>query len=92
MDKSDAGRTACPKIGMWYGGDTGSIHLSIEGQGFSTVNPNPESKRGTRTCFANLPDIHRDPIDRMLVAHALEDGMTLVTADANIRLNPVPIV
>lgn len=36
-----------------------------------------------------LPDIHRDPIDRMLIAHALVDGYTLVTADATIRQYPV---
>lgn len=40
----------------------------------------------------SLPPIHRDPVDRMLVAHALEAGMTLVTADANIRRYPVPCV
>ena len=36
-----------------------------------------------------LPLIHRDPVDRMLIAHALTEGMTLVTADANIRRYPV---
>ncbi len=36
-----------------------------------------------------MPDIHRDPIDRMLIAHALVDGFTLVTADAAIRQYPV---
>lgn len=39
-----------------------------------------------------LPDIHRDPIDRMLVAHALTAGMTLVTADSKIRRYPVPCI
>lgn len=34
---------------------------------------------------ASLPDIHRDPIDRMLIAHAICDGYRLITADANIR-------
>lgn len=41
---------------------------------------------------AGLPLIHRDPVDRMLVAHALAGGMTIVTADANIRRYPVPTV
>ncbi|HMO76276.1 MAG TPA: type II toxin-antitoxin system VapC family toxin [Sphingopyxis sp.] len=40
----------------------------------------------------DLPKIHRDPVDRMLIAHALTEGMTLVTADANIRRYPVPFV
>lgn len=39
---------------------------------------------------ARLPPIHRDPVDRMLIAHALAEGMTLLTADANIRRYPVP--
>lgn len=36
-----------------------------------------------------LPDIHGDPIDRMLVAHAQALGMTLATADHNMRRYPV---
>lgn len=39
-----------------------------------------------------LPDIHRDPIDRLLIAHAMVTEMTLVTADANIRRYPVPCI
>jgi PIN domain nuclease of toxin-antitoxin system len=31
--------------------------------------------------LASLPPIHADPFDRMLVAQALEDGLTLVTGD-----------
>ena len=42
--------------------------------------------------ISKLPDIHRDPVDRMLIAHALVEGMTLLTADANIRRYPVPFV
>jgi PIN domain nuclease of toxin-antitoxin system len=37
---------------------------------------------------ASLPDIHRDPVDRMLVAHALALDMPLMSADANIRQYP----
>lgn len=37
---------------------------------------------------AALPPIHRDPVDRMLVAHALALEMPLVTADANIARYP----
>lgn len=36
-----------------------------------------------------LPDIHRDPVDRMLIAHALAEGMTIVTADRRIHSYPV---
>jgi PIN domain nuclease of toxin-antitoxin system len=38
---------------------------------------------------ATLPNIHRDPVDRMLIAHAILGGFTLVTADRTIRRYPV---
>ena len=41
---------------------------------------------------ASLPDIHRDPVDRMLVAHALVLDMTLVTADVMMRRYPVKLL
>jgi PIN domain nuclease of toxin-antitoxin system len=44
---------------------------------------------GAWALAASLPDVHRDPVDRMLVAHAILGGHTLVTADANIRRYPV---
>ena len=34
---------------------------------------------------ASLPFIHRDPFDRLLVATAKIEGMTILTADENIR-------
>ena len=37
----------------------------------------------------SLPNIHRDPVDRMLIAHALASDMILMTADATIRRYPV---
>jgi len=33
----------------------------------------------------NLPYIHRDPFDRLLVSTALSEKMTIITADENIR-------
>jgi PIN domain nuclease of toxin-antitoxin system len=36
-----------------------------------------------------LPPIHRDPVDRMLIAHALSADLTLVTADATIHQYPL---
>lgn len=37
---------------------------------------------------ATLPDIHREPVDRMLVAHALLGDYTIVTADEKIARYP----
>lgn len=38
---------------------------------------------------AKLPDIHRDPFDRMLVCQAIEHNLTIVTSDAQIQRYPV---
>ena len=37
---------------------------------------------------APLPDLHRDPFDRLLIAQALEEGVTLVPADAQVHAYP----
>ena len=39
---------------------------------------------------SKLPDLHRDPFDRLLVAHAIVHGLTIVTPDRLIRDYPVP--
>ena len=41
------------------------------------------------TVAERLPDIHRDPVDRMLIAHALVSDLVLVTADASMKQYPV---
>ena len=38
---------------------------------------------------AALPNIHRDPVDRMLIAHAIHADLTLVTADETIQRYPI---
>lgn len=38
---------------------------------------------------ADLPHLHRDPFDRLLVAQARLEGLTIVTADAKIQQYPV---
>ena len=38
-----------------------------------------------------LPPLHKDPFDRMLVAQAMIEGLTLVTADPGIAKYPGPI-
>ncbi|MDE2005249.1 MAG: type II toxin-antitoxin system VapC family toxin [Rhodospirillales bacterium] len=38
-----------------------------------------------------LPPLHKDPFDRMLIAQALVEGITLVTADAALTKYPGPI-
>jgi PIN domain nuclease of toxin-antitoxin system len=41
------------------------------------------------TVAASLPNYHGDPVDRMLVAHAMLEDMTLVTADTTIHTYPI---
>lgn len=36
-----------------------------------------------------LPFIHKDPFDRLLVAQAIEEGLTLVTSDETLHRYPV---
>ncbi|WP_102944282.1 type II toxin-antitoxin system VapC family toxin [Stenotrophomonas sp. VV52] len=38
-----------------------------------------------------LPPIHKDPFDRLLVAQATVEGITLLTADAHVAEYPGPV-
>jgi PIN domain nuclease of toxin-antitoxin system len=43
-----------------------------------------------RTC--ELPPLHKDPFDRLLVAQAIERGLTIVTPDQSIHAYPVAVL
>src|SRR5437660_5086396 len=38
-----------------------------------------------------LPPLHKDPFDRLLIAQALVEGITLVTTDALVAHYPAPV-
>ena len=38
-----------------------------------------------------LPSLHKDPFDRMLLAQALSEGITLLTADEQLARYPGPV-
>jgi PIN domain nuclease of toxin-antitoxin system len=42
--------------------------------------------------LANLPELHRDPFDRMLICQAIEHGLTIVTVDQALRVYPVTVL
>jgi PIN domain nuclease of toxin-antitoxin system len=42
------------------------------------------------TTYESLPFIHRDPFDRLFIASAIAEQMTLITADENIARYDVP--
>jgi PIN domain nuclease of toxin-antitoxin system len=39
----------------------------------------------------NLPPLHKDPIDRLLIAQATIEGITLLTSDRQVAKYPGPI-
>ena len=44
------------------------------------------------TQLAQLPLLHRDPFDRMLLSQAIQHGLTVVSYDAKMRAYDVPIL
>ena len=42
--------------------------------------------------MAGLPELHRDPFDRILVAQALSEGLTLATKDSVLARYGAPVV
>jgi len=57
----------------------GNIAATIEEEGFGLL---PIELTDVEA-VAHLPDVHRDPFDRLLIAQARVRGLTLVTADPN---------
>jgi hypothetical protein len=55
-----SGKTGKAIIGLWFDEDAGEIHLSIPDHGLSTINPDPESKRGNPHLFNKLAKVLRD--------------------------------
>ena len=44
------------------------------------------------TALEELPMLHRDPFDRLIISTALAEQMTLITDDGNIARYDVPII
>lgn len=40
----------------------------------------------------NLPLLHKDPFDRLLLAQAISEGVTLLTSDAALAAYPGPVI
>lgn len=41
---------------------------------------------------AELPLLHRDPFDRLLIAQAMEEKLTILTSDSQFLLYDVPVI
>ena len=57
--------------------DNGYVELPVTGQHAVSID--------------GLPPLHKDPFDRLLLAQALTEGMTLVTGDAQLARYPGPV-
>lgn len=42
--------------------------------------------------LAKLPNLHRDPFDRLLICEAIQEGVPLITPDAIIRRYPIKVI
>jgi PIN domain nuclease of toxin-antitoxin system len=42
--------------------------------------------------LSRLPDIHRDPFDRLLIAQTLAEDLTFLSCDAILKQYGVPVV
>lgn len=51
----------------------------------------PPEKFSCPRISTGLPDLHRDPLDRILVAQAQCEGLMLLTTDAIVARYPGPI-
>lgn len=49
-------------------------------------------EEGAMIHLAGLPQVHRDPFDRMLAAQALQHGLTIVTVDPSLQAYPVKLL
>lgn len=61
------------------------LEPALEDQGFKLLPVQLRHIQGIRS----MPRHHGDPFDRMLVAQAIADGLTLVTSDRTLRRYPV---
>jgi PIN domain nuclease of toxin-antitoxin system len=41
---------------------------------------------------ANLPDLHRDPFDRIIIAQSQVENMAILTVDSQIIQYPVDVI
>jgi PIN domain nuclease of toxin-antitoxin system len=71
-----------------FDGGVTNLRAMIEANGWDVL---PITQSHLKA-LSGLPYLHRDPFDRLLVAAALSDGLTLVTADENIHAYDVPWV
>jgi PIN domain nuclease of toxin-antitoxin system len=63
-----------------HGGGAGELVGELLAEGVGTLQASVEHMLQ----LATLPELHRDPFDRLLVAQARVEGLTLVSADPQV--------
>ena len=69
-------------------GNTANFFRDAETNGFIFLPIKPSHL----AVYETLPLIHRDPFDRLLIATAIDEQMTLISADKNIAQYDVPLI
>jgi PIN domain nuclease of toxin-antitoxin system len=64
------------------------LHGHVVGTGLRVLGLSPDHG----LAVASLPLHHRDPFDRLLVAQARHEGLTLVTADTRLHAYDVAVI
>ena len=64
------------------------FEFTLVSQGFQDL---PVKKAHVRQ-LSQLPLIHRDPFDRIQIAQAITEGMTLISADTVFKQYPVTVI
>jgi PIN domain nuclease of toxin-antitoxin system len=67
--------------------DVAALYAALAQTGFAEV----PIRAVHAVALARLPDVHRDPFDRMLVAQALTEPLVLLTNDETLSRYPVSI-
>lgn len=67
--------------------DVEQLHASLPQAGFSEM----PVRAAHAVAVSALPELHRDPFDRMLVAQALLEPLVLLTNDALLTKYPAPV-
>jgi PIN domain nuclease of toxin-antitoxin system len=67
--------------------DVGELRRNLFDNGYSEI----AATGAHAAALANLPLIHRDPFDRMLIAQATVEGLTLVTGNPIVARYPGPV-
>jgi PIN domain nuclease of toxin-antitoxin system len=66
---------------LHFNGGVANLRTMIEANGWDVMPIAQSHLEG----LSDLPYLHRDPFDRLLIATALSEGMTIITADENIH-------